>query len=205
MKKRSIIIVCIVCITLSLIIVSPYLMIQLHRKSIRRQLNNAIIDSGFKDWYTVQLDEKHTMKIPNGWILQVDENMALYDDTGKQVAFGKIFEDLGNIEETNQFLSTHYDDALISYETGDMQDIPDTIHTWFDENCFFESGEVKRLLRVNCRVSSPGKRDCTYVLYFEEPTDELHEIATAMLYSIRKNSAEYGSGCRGKFIEWLDD
>ena len=205
MKKRIIIIVCIVCLIITLIIVSPYLMIQLHRKSIRRHLNNAIIDSGFKDWYTVQLDEEHTIKIPNGWILQIDKNLALYDDTGKQVAFGKIFEDLGNIEETNQFLSTHYDDALISCETGDMQDIPDTIHTWYDENCFFESGEVKRLLRVNCRVSSPGKRDCTYVLYFEEPTDELHEIATAMLYSIRKNSAEYGSGCRGKFIEWLDD
>ena len=204
MKKRSIII-CVVFITLLLIIVSPILIIKLRTKYIQAQLDNAIIDSGFKDWYTVQLDEEHTIKIPNGWILQVDENMALYDDTGKQVAFGKIFEYLGNIEETNQFLSNLYDDAIISCETGDMQDIPDTIHTWFDENCFFESGAVKRLLRVNCRVSSPGKRDCTYVLYFEKPTDELHEIATAMLYSIRKNSAEYGSGCRGKFIEWLDD
>ena len=204
MKKRNIII-CVVCITLLLIIASPILIIKLHTRFNQAQLDNAIIDGGFKDWYTVQLDEEHTIKIPNGWKLQIDKNLALYDDTGKQVAFGKIFEDLGNIEETHQFLSNYYDDALISCETGDMQDIPDTIHTWFDENCFFESGEVKRLLRVNCRVSSPGKRDCTYVLYFEEPTDELHEIATAMLYSSRKNSEEYGSGCRGKFLDWLDD
>ncbi len=185
MKKRIIIIVCTACLIITLIVVSPYLLIQLHRGYIKSQLDNAIIDNGFKDWYTVQLDEKHTMKIPNGWILQVDENMALYDDTGKQVAFGKIFEDLGDIEERKLFLSNHYDDALISYETGDMQCIPDTIHDWIDKECFFESGEVKRLLVVNCGVSYRGKWDCTYVLYFEEPEDELHEIATAMLYSVK--------------------
>ena len=204
MKKRSIII-CVVFITLLLIIVSPILIIKLRTKYIQAQLDNAIIDSGFKDWYIVQLDEEHTIKIPNGWILQIDENLALYDDTGKQVAFGKIFEGLGNIEETHQFLSNYYDDAIISYETGDMLFIPDTSHDWIDLLCFFESGEERSFLKVHYCFYSQGREDCSYILYFEEPTDELHEIATAMLYSARENSAEYGSGCRDKFLDWLDD
>ena len=193
------------CITLLLIIASPILIIKLHTRFNQAQLDNAIIDSGFKDWYTVQLDEEHTIKIPNGWKLQIDKNLALYDDIGKQVAFGKIFEDLGNIEETNQFLSNHYDDALISCEAGDMLLIPDTDHDWVDLNCYFESGKGKRLLKVICRFYLKGYQDNSYILYFEEPTDELHEIATAMLYSIRKNREEYGSGWRGKFLYWLDD
>ncbi len=185
MKKRIIVIVCIVCLIIALIFVSPYFLIRLHKGYIQSQLDNAIIDSGFKDWYTVQLNENYSIKIPNGWRLQIDENLSLYDDTGKQVAFGKIFEDLGNIEETNQFLSNHYDDALISCEAGDMLLIPDTDHDWVDLNCYFESGKGKRLLKVIWRFYLKGYQDNSYILYFEEPTDELHEIATAMLYSAK--------------------
>ena len=204
MKKR-IIIIFVVCITLLLILVSPILIIKLHTRYIQAQLDNAVIDSGFKDWYTVQLDEEHTIKIPNGWILQIDKNLALYDDTGKQVAFGKQFDGSTSREITGQFLSNYYNDALISCEAGDMLLIPDTDHDWVDLNCYFESGKGKRLLKVICRFYLKGYQDNSYILYFEEPTDELHEIATAMLYSIRKNREEYGSGCRGKFLDWLDD
>lgn len=185
MKKRIIIIVCIVCLIITLIIVSPYLMIQLHRKSIRRHLNNAIIDSGFKDWYTVQLNENYSIKIPNGWRLQIDENLSLYDDTGKQVAFGKQFDGSTSGEIEEQFLSNYYNDALIYREAGDMLLIPDTDQYWVDLNCIFESGKGKRLLEADWYYRPNPYQDSTYILYFEEPTDELHEIATAMLYSAK--------------------
>ena len=185
MKKRIIVIVCIVCLIIALIFVSPYFLIRLHKGYIQSQLDNAIIDSGFKDWYTVQLNENYSIKIPNGWRLQIDENLSLYDDTGKQVAFGKQFDGSTSREITGQFLSNYYNDALISCEAGDMLLIPDTDHDWVDLNCYFESGKGKRLLKVICRFYLKGYQDNSYILYFEEPTDELHEIATAMLYSVK--------------------
>ena len=185
MKKRIIVIVCTVCLIIALIFVSPYFLIRLHKGYIQSQLDNAIIDSGFKDWYTVQLNENYSIKIPNGWRLQIDENLSLYDDTGKQVAFGKQFDGSTSREITGQFLSNYYNDALISCEAGDMLLIPDTTHDWVDLNCLFESGKGKRLLKAKWYFHPNSYQDSSYILYFEEPTDELHEIATAMLYSAK--------------------
>ena len=168
---------------LALIIAFPFIYIDVNRTYVRRRLNNSIIDGGYSGWYSVQLDEDHAIKIPDDWSIQTGALLFLYNDSGDQVAFGKRFEGFPDENNELRFLSEHYDDTALSYHTSDIQFIEGTTNSWCDVEYDFESGKKIKLLEVTYDFGSPPDSQYQYVFYFEEPTVELHEIATAMIYS----------------------
>ncbi len=184
MKNRlTKIIFAVVLIILLLVIAFPFIYVDANRQHVRRELNNAIIDGGYCGWYAVQLDEEHSIKIPDDWSIQTGELLFLYNDSGDQVAFGKRFEGFPDGNKELRFLSEHYDDTALSYQTSHVQFISGTTNAWCDVEYAFESGKKIKFLEVTYQFGSPPDSLYQYVLYFEEPTDDLHEIATAMIYS----------------------
>ena len=74
------------------IIVFPLLYIQAIRDQIRSDLHNPIIDHRFPGWHKELLHPDiagSTLKLPADWRLETGEELAVYDGTGKQIAFGK--------------------------------------------------------------------------------------------------------------------
>ena len=183
MKKRAVkILIGVVFIIVIFIAVVPFIMFHLDNVIERKELNNAIIDSGFKGWYTVYLDDERDIKIPEGWTLKTGERLSLYDDTGKQIAFGTRIDGYPSNDEVLSFLSEHYGDTVASFETGESERIKDTEDCWIDIDYSFVSGKKRKLMYVEYWIKS-SIDPCSYVLFFEEYDDNLHEIATAMIYS----------------------
>ena len=184
MKNRlTKIIFAVVLIILLLVIAFPFIYVDANRQHVSRELNNAIIDGKYSGWHDVQLDEEHSIKIPDGWSLQTGQFLSLYDDTGNQIAFGKRFEGFPDGNKELRFLSDYYGDTALSYQAGQTQFISGTTNAWCDVEYAFESGKKIKFLEVTYQFGSPPDSLYQYVLYFEEPTDDLHEIATAMIYS----------------------
>ena len=73
------------------IVVFPLLYIASIRSQIRSDLNNPIIDSRFRGWHWELLHPDiagSTLRLPADWRLETGEQLAVYDGTGKQIAFG---------------------------------------------------------------------------------------------------------------------
>ena len=180
MKKRFIaIVVIVICAIFALFV----FFVSARRQMLRNRLDNDIINSWYSGWQTVRLDEEHFIKIPDGWSLQTGELLALYDDAGKQIAFGKKYSGTPNLNKTRLFLSEYFEDQVTNYALLDTQSIDDTDNNWAETVYTFNSGKKIRLLIAEFYVHDPNDTNSVYVLYFEEPTDELQEIATAMIYS----------------------
>ena len=79
------------------IIAVPLLYIQGVRAQIRSDLHNPIISGRFAGWHKEQLHRDikwSTLKLPGDWRLETEAQLAIYDGTGKQIAFGEscVFE-----------------------------------------------------------------------------------------------------------------
>ena len=167
---------------------------------LRNRLDNDIINSWYAGWQSVRLDEEHIIKIPDGWSLQTGDLLSLYDDTGKQIAFGKRYDGGIDFREEWPFLSERFNDQVVDYELLNSEFIDDTYNGWAETKYTCNSGQQITLLSVDFRFYGFDVDDYAYALYFEEPTKELHEIATAMIYSAGGGWTFYSKNGRFSFF-----
>ena len=74
------------------VVVFPLLYIQAIRDQIRSDLHNPIIDHRFPGWHQELLHPDipgSTLRLPADWHLETGAQLAVYDGTGKQIAFGR--------------------------------------------------------------------------------------------------------------------
>ena len=149
------------------------------------RVESYVLNLKISDWQSVQLDEEHSMKIPDGWSLQAGELLALYDDTGKQIAFGKKYYSVPSLNNSFLFLSEYFDDQVTDYALLDSRFFDYTYNNLADTVFTFKSGNKIPLLSAEIYVHGINDTNSVYFLYFEVPTEELHEIVAAMIYSVR--------------------
>lgn len=94
MKKRIIIIVLlsIVGIYALVLAIGPFLAVILEPLSLKKQLDNPIIDQNYPGWCEVFLDEHIQIKLPEQWTIEFNEQILVYDEQGKIILRGEKFD-----------------------------------------------------------------------------------------------------------------
>ena len=145
---------------------------------------NSIISGRYKGWHRVQLNEEHLFFLPDDWMLAEDGGLLYIEDgTGRTVAFGKRFEHDPTTEEYDAFLSERLEKTVLGSEITDSQSLYGYNYAWYDETYFFEDGQEKKMLVIHFDFYSD---DRCYYLLFDQPDEELHTTASAIIYSIDK-------------------
>lgn len=154
---------------------------------MKKDLNNPIINSGFRDWHSVLLDENIEIKLPDDWSLETGEGIAICDNSGTPVAFGVKFDELivsrGDAQwmKWMKFLSNCTGYTVDSYtpesfganQFGNMAAV-----CWYV--CAGESGQEERITSVKL----PYDYQYTYYFCFIGDSELYCDAAEAIAWSM---------------------
>lgn len=76
----------------ALLVLFPYWFACLHILKLRSDLNNPIVNSFYRGWSKVSLDENIEIKLPDTWTIETGQRLTIYDGDGIPVAYGIKFE-----------------------------------------------------------------------------------------------------------------
>lgn len=184
MKRKIIVLILLLFVCIALF---PYYFAQLHIWKMKKDLNNPIINGGYRSWHSILLDENIEIKLPDDWSLETREGIAICDNSGTPVAFGVKFDEFTESrrdEQWRQLLSDCAGYTVASYtpeffcedQFGNLASV-----RWIV--CSGESGPEERITLVQL----PYHYQYTYYLCFigdgELYCDAAEAIAWSMSYT----------------------
>ena len=116
-KKLRILKVSIVVIACILLVVAftPWLFAYMHVTTLKKGLNNPVINSKYNKWYEVSLDENISISLPNEWALIRGEQMQIRNKYGDVIAVGKKVG-LYSEDQLEDALRDYYGKEVISFK-----------------------------------------------------------------------------------------
>lgn len=172
-------------IYLLLILFGPYIAVLLEPLFLKKELNNPIVNRHYPGWHEVQLDEHISMKLPERWVIEVDEHILIYDETGKVVLRGEKID--GGTDASEREAITL---RLLSVCAG--RNVDSYSQEYFSTNRFANTARVSWLCigdeeKVTSiyfqHTTSNPLEEYAYRLCFVDSTGNYCDIAEAIAWS----------------------
>ncbi|MBE6932892.1 MAG: hypothetical protein E7464_05900 [Ruminococcaceae bacterium] len=168
----------------------PYILVFFHLLKLQLDLNNSIVNGGYRGWHRVWLDENVSIKLPDQWKLETGQNLYIYDEKGSQIAFGKRYSGGQTVEDEIAFMEERFGAPVITRNQTHWQSTPTNLNFVSVETYSFETGGLQEFVRVTIsdvdRYDSYAESGQTYVLFFYSNSQFIwYEEAVAIAYSMK--------------------
>ena len=182
--KKTICVLLVLCIMLLVYISLPAVAILGEYLLVKCDINNPYVNSGFRGWNRVQIEDSGSFLIPNGWSLE--ENSGIYqiiDDSDETWAFGAIMgSDESYFADYKELITATYNISCQEMEIDPFSRF--SMMNGSDIDLLLLSGDmpVNQLFCIQMLVDE--KKEITWIVTTDLALDESqYEIAEALVYS----------------------